>query len=78
MRIELNQVQTAGPTYALTLEVGIHLDGEALPSHVEPLEVGQRFHRFVVPVEREPTSVTLDPGTKLLFQADFARREERP
>lgn len=78
VRIELNQVQTAGPTYALTLEAGIHLDGEALPSHVEPLEVGQRFHRFVVPVEREPTSVTLDPGTKLLFQADFARREERP
>jgi len=33
-----------------------------------------RFHRFVLAVEREPSSVSLDPNTKTLFQADFGRR----
>ena len=74
VRIELNQTQTVGPTYDLPLEVGIHFDGEVLPTVVQAVEVNGRFHRFVVPVDREPSSVTLDPNTKTLFQADFGRR----
>ena len=78
VRIELNQAQTAGPTYDLPLEIGIHFGGETLPAVVESLDVTQRFHRFVIPVEREPTSVTLDPNTKLLFQTVFGPRGEQP
>ena len=74
VRIELNQTQTVGPVYDLPLEVGIHFGGEVLPSLVQVVEVQGRFHRFVLPVEREPSSVTLDPNTKTLFQADFGRR----
>ena len=74
VRIELNQTQTVGPTYDLPLEVGIHFDGEAVPAVVQSVDVSGRFHRFVVPVEREPSSVTLDPNTRTLFQAVFGPR----
>jgi hypothetical protein len=36
--------------------------------------VNGRFHRFVLPVEREPSAVTLDPNTKTLFEAVFGPR----
>ena len=74
VRIELNQTQTVGPTYELPLEVGIHFDGDVVPTVVESVDVNGRFHRFVVPVEGEPSSVTLDPNTKTLFQAVFGPR----
>lgn len=77
VRIELNQAQTVGPIYDLALEVGMYFGDDARPGQVESLDVTQRFHRFVVPVEGEPTSVTLDPNTKTLFQAQFGRRGSR-
>ena len=76
VRIEINQTQTAGEMFELPLEVGIHFDQERLPAVVETVDVDARFHRFVVPVEREPSDVRLDPNTWSLFEADFGRRGE--
>jgi len=74
VRVELNQTQESGPTYDLPLEVGIHFDGEMLASVVEPIHVDGRFHRFVIPVEGQPSDVTLDPLVRTLFEADFGPR----
>lgn len=74
VQIELNQTQSAGPTFSFPLEVGIHLDGEARPRTVQSVDVDARFHRFVLPVDAEPTGVTLDPNVKTLFEADFGPR----
>ena len=74
LRLELSQTHTSGPTYQLPLQVGIHFEGQTLPSVVEAVEVEDRFHRFVIPVEKEPTHVTLDPNTRTLFEADFGPR----
>ena len=74
LRIELNQTQAEGPTYQLPLQVGIHFGEETLPTRVETLEVEGRFHRFVIPVDTEPTRVTLDPNAWTLFEADFGPR----
>jgi aminopeptidase N len=74
VRIELNQTQPVGPVYELPLEVGIHFEGEAPRTVVESVVLDQRSQRFVVPVERVPTQVTLDPETKVLFEADFGPR----
>lgn len=74
VRIEINQTQSVGPTYEMPLEVGIHFDGQALPAVVESVDVDGRFHRFVIPVEREPSSVTLDPRVRTLFRATFGPR----
>ena len=72
--IELNQAHAVGPTYELPLEVGIHFDGAVLPATVQSVHVNERFNRFVIPVAREPSRITLDPNTRTLFEADFARR----
>ena len=75
IRIEINQTQTAGPTFELPLEIGVHFDGATLPAMVEQVAVDTRFHRFVIPVEAEPTRVTLDPSVKTLFESDFGPRQ---
>jgi aminopeptidase N len=74
LRIELSQTQEVGPVFELPLEVGIHLGGASTPTRIESVLVDQRFHRFVIPVSEEPTGVTLDPDTKLLFESAFAPR----
>jgi len=73
--VELNQTQASGPTYQLSLEVGIHFDGQALPSVIETVDLEDRFHRFVIPLASAPTHVTLDPDSWTLFEADFGPRE---
>jgi len=75
VRIEINQTQTAGPTFDLPLEVGIHFDGATLPTMIETLSVDERFHRFVIPVDNQPTNVTLDPNVKTLFESEFGPRQ---
>ncbi|MGB1655970.1 MAG: M1 family metallopeptidase [Longimicrobiales bacterium] len=75
LRIEINQTQTAGPTFDLPLEVGIHFDGTTLPTMIETVPVDGRFHRFVIPVDGQPTNVTLDPRVKTLFESDFGPRQ---
>jgi aminopeptidase N len=74
VRIEISQIQTAGPTYELPLEVGLHFDGAEVHSQVRQVDVDSGFHRFVVPLDREPTDVRLDPNVRLLFRADFGPR----
>lgn len=74
VRIELEQTQTVGPIYTLPLQVGLHFGDDIRPSVVETVDVDGRFHRFVIPVPEAPAEVTLDPDTRLLFEAEFGRR----
>ncbi|MEM7416075.1 MAG: M1 family metallopeptidase [Gemmatimonadota bacterium] len=78
IRIELNQTHEVGPTYQLELQVGLHDGTLERPTVLEELSLDARFHRFVIPVDFEPTEVTLDPDVRLLFQSDFGPRGERP
>jgi aminopeptidase N len=73
VRVELRQTQEAGPTYELSLDLGIHLNGSTVPYTIETVDLDARTHRFVIPVDAPPTDVTLDPRTRLLFQNDFDR-----
>jgi len=74
IQVELNQTQSDGPTYELSLELGIYAGGSALPVSIESVRLDARFHRFVIPVDVEPSDVTLDPRTRLLFVGEFGRR----
>lgn len=74
VRIEINQTQEVGPVFEIPLDVGIHFERGAPAAVVETLDVDARFHRFVLPVEREPVEVRLDPDTWALFEADFGPR----
>ncbi|MDE3003206.1 MAG: M1 family metallopeptidase [Gemmatimonadota bacterium] len=75
VRIEINQTQTAGPTFELPLEIGIHFDATSLPGTIHDVVVDARSHRFVIPVDEEPTHVTLDPNVKTLFESEFGPRQ---
>jgi len=77
VRIEINQTQTAGPTFSFPLEIGLSFDDEPAMSGIESVTVDGRFHRFVIPADREPSAVTLDPNVKALFEADFGHRNGR-
>lgn len=74
VRIELNQTQTVGPMFEMPLEIGIYQDGQLLPTTIERVELDGGFHRFVIPVDAEPTDVKLDPNSWTLFEADFGRQ----
>lgn len=74
VRVELNQTNTAGPVYDLPFQIGLHFDDEAIPSVVEDVRIDGRFHRFVIPADRAPTGVTLDPNVRTLFEAEFGPR----
>ena len=72
--VEINQVQPVGGLFELPLDIGVLMDGELVPALVQTVQVTDRFHRFVIPVEGRPADVVLDPNTWALFEADFGRR----
>jgi aminopeptidase N len=76
VRVEISQTQAAGPTFELPLEIGIYFDEGVLPAVVHEVEVEATFHRFVIPVDREPSDVRLDPNVRTLFQGEFAPRSD--
>lgn len=59
--IDLAQKQE-GEAYRLPLEIGI-------ADRIEEMEMTQKSQRFEIPSDKEPTSVTLDPNTKILMDA---------
>ena len=71
VEIELEQIQQ-GPAYRIPLEIAI---GAATGQpRIERLELTGTSGRFRFPAEAEPVSVTLDPNTWVLMQADFGKR----
>ena len=74
VQIELDQVQGAGYSFAMPVQVAITF-GDGSVGDVEVLHVDAVRNRFTIPVDQEPTSVVLDPDTWVLMQADFGRRE---
>jgi aminopeptidase N len=74
LEVELDQVQDHGYTFEMPVQLGIYFVGEAAP-RVEVLRVDEVSNRFMIPVDREPVSVVLDPDTWVLMQAEFQRRD---
>ncbi len=72
IRVEINQVQPVG-SFEMPLDVGIYMDGDAVPELIETVRVTGDFHRFVISVPGPPEDVRLDPNTWALFRADFGR-----
>ncbi|MGI9037733.1 MAG: hypothetical protein ACR2GQ_02620 [Gemmatimonadota bacterium] len=73
--VDLNQVQSVGPTYELTMDLEVSFKDVSIPTTVVSVELDRRQHRFVIPVTGAPSEVVLDPGTRVLFQADFGPRD---
>jgi aminopeptidase N len=69
--VTLDQVQQADP-FQLPLEIAILAEGQ--PRRVEKVEVTARAHRFEFASEREPSSVVLDPNTRVLAELSLVRK----
>ncbi len=72
IEIELTQMQPGDP-YRLPLEIGIKVDNTAAIK-IEKIEVTQRQQRFEIALDKEPSSVALDPNTLALMEARFINR----
>ena len=86
IEVELNQVQDAGHTFRMPVEVGIAYPRESdgvgardrgsvsTGLEIRVVRVDERTNRFTIPVEREPSRVVIDPNTWVLMDVDFGRR----
>jgi len=70
--VEVAQKQP-GDLFRLPLQVGISLPGEAMTLSNDTLT--GLTARFEISCEKEPRAVTLDPGTQLLMDSHFTRKE---
>ena len=75
VEIELNQVQGAGYSFQMPVQVGIYAEDESRP-RVEVLQVNEINNRFTISVDREPAAVVLDPYTWVLMEAEFEKRQQ--
>jgi aminopeptidase N len=71
VEVTLEQVQQAEP-FRLPLDIALVVEGQ--PRRVEKVEVTARTHRFTFPADREPTSVVLDPDTRILAELSLVRK----
>jgi len=75
VRLELEQIQPDAP-YRLPIEISIRSAGQAAP-RLERVELVERRQAFTLAAGEAPDSVTLDPGTWTLMDAELVR-ESRP
>jgi aminopeptidase N len=73
--VQLDQTE-AGAPYRLPVDIGIAVDGA--PPRVESVELAQPHQTFQIASDKAPTTVTLDPLTKLLFEAGPFRSVAAP
>jgi aminopeptidase N len=73
VQIEIAQVQD-GPPYRIPLEVAIAGATKTGQPRIERLELTAGSGQFTFAADAEPVSVTLDPNTWVLMQAEFDKR----
>jgi aminopeptidase N len=74
--IEVDVLQTqSGAAYRIPLDIGITTEAGQSPMRIERRELTDTQNRFLIPVDKEPAGVTLDPNTWLLMdQMTFEKR----
>lgn len=72
--IELQQVQSEKYVFNMPLEIGIQSGAEAAEK-IEVINLDKRTIKISIPSEKMPKDVVLDPGTKLLAQWIFTRKD---
>ena len=76
IEVEINQTQP-GEAYRVPFEIGVTTAGDPQPAkRVEHLEMRSKRDVFAIAADKEPSEVTFDPNTWLLFdQVTFVRRQ---
>ena len=71
MKLDVVQLQPGAPL-RMPIETAIEVEGEAAPRMVK-IEVRNTRETLTIPLDRAPKSLTLDPRTFVLLDADVAR-----
>ncbi len=71
LQIEIAQIQ-GGPAFRIPLDIAIA--GTTGQARIERVQLIESTGRFTFGVDAEPASVSLDPDTWVLMQAEFVRR----
>ena len=77
VRVDLRQAQETG-WFRMPLDIGVYTGRDPLPARVVTVELDDASHRFLIPVDAEPSDVRLDPNTRALFAAEFERAAPEP
>ncbi len=75
INIELQQVQPEKYIFDMPLEIGIQ-SSEKNTEQIKVVNLDKRKIKISIPSTTAPTSVRLDPGTKLLAEWDFKQAEK--
>jgi aminopeptidase N len=70
LRLDVEQLQP-GPPFRMPIELGLEFEIEPR-THLERIEVQKQRETLTLPLDREPKSVTLDPRTYVLIDAEIA------
>ena len=74
IEVDVSQTQS-GAAYRIPLDIGITTEAGQSPMRIERRELTDTRGRFLIPVDKEPAGVTLDPNTWLLMdQMTFEKR----
>ncbi|MEO8501938.1 MAG: M1 family aminopeptidase, partial [Vicinamibacteria bacterium] len=72
VRLNIDQTQPAAPL-RMPIEVSLEVEGESVP-RMAKIEVRNQHDRLVIPLDKAPKSLTLDPRTVVLMDAVVERR----
>ncbi|HEX9765803.1 MAG TPA: hypothetical protein VGA36_03505, partial [Nitriliruptorales bacterium] len=68
LRLDVEQLQP-GPPFRLPIELAIEVEGDPRP-RLERIDIQKQRDTLTIPLDREPKSVTLDPRTCVLMDAE--------
>ena len=75
VRIEVEQRQVGAPL-RMPIEVGITVEGETVPRSAT-IEIKDQRQVLTIPLDRAPKSITLDPRTFVLMEAELAQAQQK-
>lgn len=75
VRIEMEQLQ-AGAPLRMPIEVGIAVEGETVPRSAT-IEIKDQRQVLTIPLDRSPKSITLDPRTFVLMEAELVQAQRK-
>jgi aminopeptidase N len=75
VRIEVEQRQVGAPL-RMPIEVGIAVEGETVPRSAT-IEIKDQRQVLTIPLDRAPKSITLDPRTFVLMEAELVQAPQK-
>jgi len=74
LTVSLEQAQTDGTFFLFPIDIGINYN-DGTPREIKTFQIDSKESNFTVQLEKTPSSVLLDPNTRLLMQSEFVKKQ---